>query len=134
VKPLGLVLTSCAIAALVISGCSKGSSSSGQASDTSAPTGPITDSESNGLKSTGATAAPGDPVHGKEIFEANCASCHGADATGGVGPNLHGEKGRKNYLQTIAWIENPTPPMAKLYPSPLGDSDVADVAAYVQSL
>jgi mono/diheme cytochrome c family protein len=131
VNRLGLVLTSCAIAALVISGCSKGGSSSSQTSST---TGPITDSGSNGLKENGATPAAGDPVHGKEIFAENCAGCHGANAGGGVGPNLHGEKSRKDYLQTIAWIKNPTPPMAKLYPAPLGDSDVADVAAYVQSL
>jgi mono/diheme cytochrome c family protein len=131
VNRLGLALMSCAMIALAISGCSKGNSSSSQANSTS---GPITDAGSNGLKSTGGTPAPGDPVHGKEIFAANCASCHGANAEGAVGPNLHGEKSRKDYLQTIAWIKNPDPPMAKLYPSPLSDSDVADVAAYVQSL
>lgn len=51
-----------------------------------------------------------------------------------MGPNLHGEKKRKDYQRTIAWIKNPQPPMSKLYPSPLSDQDVADVAAYVQSL
>lgn len=128
---LGLLLTSCTLIVLVLSGCSKGNSNASQAGSTS---GPITDTGSNGLKSTGGTPAPGDPVHGKEIFAANCAACHGANAEGGVGPNLHGEKSRKDYQQTIAWIKNPQPPMAKLYPSPLSDSDVADVAAYVQSL
>jgi len=26
---------------------------------------------------------------GQELFTTNCASCHGADGTGGIGPNLH---------------------------------------------
>jgi len=97
--------------------------------------GPITDSASNGLKHTPAPAgAVGDAVHGKQIFAQNCASCHGVNAQGGMGPNLHGEKKRKDYQETITWVKNPAPPMTKLYPSPLSDSDVADVAAYVQSL
>ena len=81
------------------------------------------------------SATPGDATHGKSIFTANCASCHGATGTeGGVGPSLKNEKSRKNYAQTVAWIKNPQPPMPKLYPSPLGEKDVADVAAYVQTL
>jgi len=27
---------------------------------------------------------------GKAVFDTNCAACHGADGTGGMGPNLHG--------------------------------------------
>jgi cytochrome c oxidase cbb3-type subunit III len=27
-------------------------------------------------------------VHGQQVFTANCAACHGASATGGMGPNL----------------------------------------------
>ena len=80
-------------------------------------------------------ATTGDVAHGKQIFTQNCASCHGATGTeGGVGPSLKNEKARKNTEQTIAWIKNPQPPMPKLYPSPLSDKDVTDVAAYVQSL
>jgi mono/diheme cytochrome c family protein len=80
-------------------------------------------------------AAAGDAVHGKQIFSANCASCHGATGTeGGVGPSLEKEKSRKDFDQAVAWIKNPTPPMPKLYPSPLSDKDVTDVATYVESL
>lgn len=39
-----------------------------------------------------------------------------------------------NAESMIAWVENPQPPMPKLYPSALSDQDVADVAAYVGSL
>jgi mono/diheme cytochrome c family protein len=87
----------------------------------------------------GTTASPlpalGDQSHGAEVFRANCAVCHTANgAAAGVGPSLVSEKQRKNYDQTVAWIEEPDPPMPKLYPSPLSEKDVQDVAAYVQSL
>jgi alcohol dehydrogenase (cytochrome c) len=121
----------CVLTVLLISGCAKGASEAGS----TATKGPITDSASNGLKQAPAGVhAMGDAAHGREIFAANCASCHGVNAQGGMGPNLHGEKKRKNYQQAITWIKNPVPPMTKLYPSPLSDSDVADVAAYVQTL
>lgn len=82
------------------------------------------------------TAQPlGNRSRGAEVFRANCAACHTANgAAGGVGPSLQHEKQRKNYDQTVAWIEQPDPPMPKLYPSPLSEKDVEDVAAYVQSL
>jgi alcohol dehydrogenase (cytochrome c) len=77
----------------------------------------------------------GDRSRGAEVFRANCAVCHTATgAAAGVGPSLVNEKQRKNYEQTVAWIEAPEPPMPKLYPAPLSEKDVRDVAAYVQSL
>jgi mono/diheme cytochrome c family protein len=84
---------------------------------------------------TSSSSTPGDAAHGKTIFSQNCASCHGATGReGGVGPSLTNEKSRKNYDQTVAWIKNPQPPMPKLFPSPLAEKDVDDVAAYVQTL
>ena len=82
-----------------------------------------------------AHATVGNQGRGAEVFRANCAVCHTTDgAAAGVGPALTNEKKRKTYDQTVAWIENPDPPMPKLVPSPLSEKDVADVAAYVQSL
>ncbi len=76
-----------------------------------------------------------DAVHGKTIFQQNCATCHGVGGMGGgVGPTLKNEKSRKNAAQAISWIKNPQPPMPKLFPSPLSEKDVRDVAAYVESL
>jgi mono/diheme cytochrome c family protein len=86
---------------------------------------------------TTATAGPtfGNESRGAEVFRANCAVCHSANgAAGGVGPPLAGEKHRKNYEETVAWIEEPDPPMPKLYPAPLSMQNVEDVATYVQSL
>ncbi len=90
---------------------------------------------SGGSAATGATAVAGpDAEHGKQIYLQNCAACHGAAGEGGAGPALKGEHTRKDREQAIAWIKDPQPPMPKLYPAPLSDKDVADVAAYVESL
>jgi mono/diheme cytochrome c family protein len=80
-------------------------------------------------------AMVGNRDKGRLVFVTNCATCHGATGVeGGVGPSLHNEHERKNDDATIAWIENPAPPMPKLYPSVLTQAEVLDVAAYVQSL
>ncbi|SFQ23695.1 quinol:cytochrome c oxidoreductase pentaheme cytochrome subunit [Flavobacterium akiainvivens] len=52
-----------------------------------------------------APAAAGDPVKGKELFNANCASCHKLDAAS-TGPKLRGvaEKHDKQWL--YKWIHN----------------------------
>jgi ubiquinol-cytochrome c reductase cytochrome c subunit len=82
-----------------------------------------------------ADADAGSASKGKTLFAANCASCHGAaGAGGGIGPSLKGEKARKDKAAAIAWIKDPKPPMPKLYPSPLSEKDVTDIAAYVETL
>jgi mono/diheme cytochrome c family protein len=92
---------------------------------------------SQGAQSVASPAVvAGDAARGKQLFaSAKCTSCHGANGIeGGVGPTLKGEKARKDYVQTIAQIRDPQPPMPKLYPDPLNDKDVQDIAAYVQTL
>jgi mono/diheme cytochrome c family protein len=92
-------------------------------------------SASGGSAAPGGTALAGpDAEHGKQVYLQNCAACHGAAGEGGAGPPLKGEHTRKDREQAIAWIKDPQPPMPKLYPAPLSDKDVADVAAYVESL
>ena len=114
-----------AYAALVV-GCSKNTSSQTTTTTTAASPAAVM----NAVGKTG-----GDAMHGKQIFTQNCATCHGATGTeGGVGPSLRNEKTRKNMAAAIAWIKNPRAPMPKLYPSPLNEKDVTDVAAYVESL
>lgn len=116
-RPLLLVLI-CGFALALPLGCTKSSTSS----------------QSGGTTSTSMLAG-GDATHGKQLFTQNCASCHGATGTeGGVGPSLRNEKSRKNFAKAVTWIENPQPPMPKLYPSPLSEKDVDDVAAYVETL
>ena len=79
--------------------------------------------------------AQGDPDRGKFVFSANCSRCHGATGVeGGIGPSLRHENERKNYSAAVAWIKDPKPPMLKLYPAPLNETDVENVAAYVETL
>ncbi len=114
------------VAALVLIGCGGGHAAV-QAGRAGAPvdTAVLTD----------ASVAAGDTQNGATIFATNCATCHGATGVeGGVGPSLRDERVRKSYDATIAWIKNPQPPMPRLFPSPLTDIEVRDVAAYVQSL
>lgn len=95
------------------------------------------DTAQNATSATAASPVPlGDVARGEAVFRKNCSACHSSTAVsgGGIGPALGGEKRRKNYDQTVAWIKQPDPPMPKLFPYPLAERDVADVAAYVQSL
>jgi mono/diheme cytochrome c family protein len=128
------MLAACAIACVLVTGCSK-SSSSDSGADAQA-SGPVTDADSSGLKPTAEPSmVMGDAKKGETVFNANCSSCHGAGgAGGGIGPVLKGEKSRKDYAAAIAWIKNPQAPMPKLYPGTISETDVQDVATYVESL
>jgi mono/diheme cytochrome c family protein len=137
---LSALVVAAALAGAFAAGCSKPADSSSSSADASAS---ATPAAAASVASDGATsaaspvtvAAVGDPSKGAAIFSANCAGCHGvAGAGGGVGPSLKGEKSRKDTAAAIAWIKNPQAPMPKLYPSPLSERDVADVAAYVETL
>src|SRR5665213_2942403 len=98
-----------------------------EASPVSAPSEP----SGTQMKKVVGAAATGNAAHGKTLYGANCASCHGATGSeGGVGPSLKGEKSKKDQAAAIAWIKNPKAPMPKLYPSPLSEKDVSDVATY----
>lgn len=81
-----------------------------------------------------AAIAPPNVAHGSVLFAQNCAVCHGATGAGGAGPSLHNEGVRKPLAAAETWIENPSPPMPKLYPGTLSAQDVADVAGYVETL
>jgi alcohol dehydrogenase (cytochrome c) len=72
--------------------------------------------------------------HGRAIFSQYCSSCHGAAGEGSVGPALKGESAKKDLAQAIEFIKEPIAPMPKLYPGALSEADVADVAAFVETI
>lgn len=84
----------------------------------------------------GRTALGGEKEAGALLFRRHCSSCHGI--TGKEedmpGPSLHYESARMDFQTTVSWIEDPMPPMPKLYPGSLSEKDVHDIAAYVQSI
>ncbi len=90
-------------------------------------------SESNSLQNGTSTTLAGDAGRGSLLYSKNCATCHGARGEGGVGPILTNEKVKMDTGAIAAWIKSPQPPMPKLYPSPLSEQNVADIAAYVAS-
>jgi len=80
------------------------------------------------------SSAGGSGGHGKAVFAQYCSACHGKEGEGGVGPALKGEAAKKSAEQVAAFIKNPKAPMPKLYPAALSDQDVAEVAAFVETL
>ncbi|HTU82564.1 MAG TPA: cytochrome c [Candidatus Acidoferrales bacterium] len=83
----------------------------------------------------GVVAAGGDRAAGALDFAANCATCHGPTGReGGIGPSLKHENQRLDFSALVSWIEDPQPPMPKLYPKFLTQRQVRDLAAYVGSL
>ena|SRR5579859_5525460 len=102
---------------------------------------------------TGGPAYPGDPAKGETLFGPNCASCHGASATGGVGASLNpievlpGTKDKAAALDfdyLIQTITNgrkhqPGDPYQTDMPAKggnptLSDQDVKDLASYIVQL
>jgi mono/diheme cytochrome c family protein len=134
-KPLAL-LAVVALASLSAAGCAKGGDRSSTTTVATAPAAPAATSAGSATAASKLSgAAQGDAAHGKTIYAAKCAACHGqTGAEGAAGPSLKNEKSRKNYAQTVAWIKDPLSPMPKLYPDSLSAKDVADVAAFVQTL
>jgi ubiquinol-cytochrome c reductase cytochrome c subunit len=78
-------------------------------------------------------SAPNTP-RGAVVFAANCALCHGSTGQGGIGPALKNEGSRKDRNGVATFVKNPPPPMPKLYPGLMSESDVAAVSDYVESL
>lgn len=71
---------------------------------------------------------------GAVLYEKNCAACHGQRGNGPIGPSLAQIRKRRTADQITEIIRNPDPPMPKLYPHDLSDSDIADLTAFVETL
>ncbi len=138
----------------IVAACS-GSSNSDTSSSTSASAAPADTGAMSGGAS-GATQAPGGksalpiPLNklksiavaagnvaaGKQVFDANCASCHGAGGKnqGGPGPTLAGtgmKAGQVAFMVKNPAAIDPDSGMPKLG---LSEKQIADVSAYVASL
>lgn len=74
----------------------------------------------------------GEVAQGQEIFNLNCAACHGLGGVGLVGPSLEKVSHRKSQVGLINQvISGNTPPMPKFQPSP---EIMADLLSYLESL
>lgn len=77
-------------------------------------------------------ALNGDAARGREIFKLNCATCHGLEAAGEVGPDLRNVSERKSQAALIDQvISGKTPPMPQFQP---GKKDMADLLSFLETL
>ena len=74
----------------------------------------------------------GNIERGTEIFLMNCATCHGLQGKGEVGPSLQNVSSRKSEVGLIRQVvSGKTPPMPQFQPSP---QDMADLLDFLQTL
>ncbi len=73
-----------------------------------------------------------EPQRGYRLFDHNCAPCHGEDARGDEGPDLHGLRKSDARLTSIikGGIKGEMPAFAKKF----SDSDVQALIAYLRTL
>jgi len=93
-------------------------------------------------RSTAASASGGDgqtiphagaqDQRGHALFLLNCAHCHGADARGDEGPDLHGVT--KSDTRIASLIKNGKKGEMPKFASKLSDSDIQALVAFVRSL
>ena len=84
-----------------------------------------------------AAASPSsDAAAGRQIFDAQCAWCHGNGGDGGTGPDLHGRLRHATTLASIVDIITSGIPGTDMpsFRSPLTERSIRQTAAYVQSL
>ena len=75
-----------------------------------------------------------DIAQGKQLFAAQCSGCHGFDASGGLGPDLHGVAQRRGDQGIFSAIRNGIPGTAMPPVMSLNDQRAWQVVAYVRTL
>jgi len=78
----------------------------------------------------GGSSGGGDDSAGKTVFAANCAGCHGADGTGGVGPDLTTLPAAADEATVVKQVTNGGQIMPS-FSGTLSSQQIQDVAAYV---
>jgi cytochrome c oxidase cbb3-type subunit III len=73
---------------------------------------------------------------GKQLFAQNCAACHGADATGGIGPDLTAKtfKFGRSRDAIATTIKGGRPGGMPAFGNQLSGEQIADLAAFIESL
>lgn len=71
---------------------------------------------------------------GAKMYLKYCASCHGGNGDGSLGPALRGVTQRKDPRSVAEVIRNPTSAvMPRLYPKTLGDTEVEQIADFINA-
>ena len=86
----------------------------------------------NAVQAEESKPAAANADHGKELYAAQCASCHGAKAEGGFGPALAGDPmvgEADDFNKVVVQGRGSMPPFSNL-----SEQDLADLRAYLSSL
>jgi cytochrome c oxidase cbb3-type subunit III len=75
-----------------------------------------------------------DVDQGKRLFQANCSTCHGVDASGAEGPNLRGVPQSLGDVAVQGIIRRGLPGTAMPGSSTLSANQVADIVGYLRTL
>jgi cytochrome c oxidase cbb3-type subunit III len=81
-----------------------------------------------------APLGPLDPEKGKQLFSANCSTCHGVDATGEDGPNLHGVPAALGDSVVAGIIRRGIPGTGMPSSYILSEQDAANIVAWIRTL
>lgn len=81
-----------------------------------------------------AKLGPADPEAGKALFQQNCVNCHGLDATGEEGPNLHGVPQALGDAAVSNIIRRGIPGTGMPSSYILTEQDAANIVAWLRSL
>jgi len=86
----------------------------------------------NAVSVTSTDALQGDAKRGHALFDHNCAPCHGDDARGDEGPNLHNLAKTDARITTLikGGVKGEMPSFAKKF----SDADVQALIAYLRTL
>ena len=77
---------------------------------------------------------PLDPDAGKALFQQNCVNCHGLDATGEEGPNLHGVPAMLGDAAVSNIIRRGIPGTGMPSSYTITEQDAANIVAWLRSL
>jgi putative heme-binding domain-containing protein len=80
-----------------------------------------------------AKLGPLDPEAGKALFSANCSTCHGLDASGENGPNLHGVPAQLGDSVVAGIIRRGIPGTGMPSSYILTDQDAANIVAWLHT-
>jgi polyvinyl alcohol dehydrogenase (cytochrome) len=84
----------------------------------------------------GTAAGPGEDAEpGAEVYRTSCASCHGTDGRGGVGPSLTGVADRLEEAEHERIVREGVPGSQMIgFDDALTDEEIRDVVAYERSM
>ena len=71
------------------------------------------------------------PGRGELLYARFCSTCHAENGSGGIGPDI---RKFKDPAIVAAFVKSPAPPMPKLNPAVLSDSDVTDISGFVSRM